>query len=194
MYGVGSALSIVAPERRPRMLPLAALLAVPFVEVSLFVVIGARIGAGWTVALVMLAAVVGAAVIRREGVAAGRALREAAVGGRDPSGPVSDAAARLAAGLLLIAPGFLTDLLALALLFPPSRRALLGFARSRMSAQVVTARGFAVRFGDRAPREGPAPHAGDIPIEADYVDITDPTARPRRGTDDAGRWTPGTGA
>jgi UPF0716 protein FxsA len=200
MYGVGAVLSIVAPQRRLRMLPLAALLVLPFAEIALFVLVGARLGVGWTVTLVLLAAVAGAAVIRREGVASARAFREAALAGRDPADPVADAAARLAAGVLLIAPGFLTDALALALLFPPSRRALFRLARPHVSGSVVTARGFAVRVGGRgraeqaaASPEGSGARAGDIPIDAEYVDLTEPPA-PRRGAGDAPRWTPGSGA
>jgi UPF0716 protein FxsA len=161
------------------MWPLATLAALPFAEIALFVVVGARIGAGWTVALVLLAMIAGAMVIRREGLARARDLGRAAAAGGDPAAMMTDSALRLLAGFLLIAPGFLTDALALALLAGPSRRALVRWVAGRLGARAIVIGGFGargIRFGDRpAPRGRP----GDIPIDADYLDVTD-AAPPRR--------------
>jgi UPF0716 protein FxsA len=169
---------------------LAALAALPFAEIALFVVVGARIGAGWTVALVLLAMVAGAIVIRREGVAQARRLGQAAAAGVDPAALLTETALRLFAGFLLIAPGFLSDALAIALLVGPTRRALVAWAKQRVDARVIVAGRMretvfgeadggagADRFGRRAPARE---RAGDIPIDADYIDVTDAPARGRR--------------
>jgi UPF0716 protein FxsA len=170
---------------------LAALAALPFAEIALFVVVGARIGAGWTVALVVLAMVAGAVVIRREGVAQARRFALAAAAGVDPGAFLTETAVRMLAGFLLIVPGFLTDALGLALLAGPTRRALVGWAKERIDARVIVARGVRLREGARregataGARFGPG-RAGDIPIDAEYVDVTDPPPARRRPPDAQG--------
>ena len=60
--------------------------------------------------------------------------------GRMPGETLVDGVLVLLAALLLILPGVLSDLVAIALLFPPSRWALKGFVRRRMQARVVAMR------------------------------------------------------
>ena len=98
------------------------LIALPFVELALLVKTGQTIGFWPTLGLLVGAAVVGGAIMSRQGLTVARRTQEAVALGRPPVGPVLDGALMLLAGALLIMPGFVTDAMALALLVPAIRR------------------------------------------------------------------------
>ena len=98
------------------------LIALPFVELALLIKTGQTIGFWPTLGLLVGAAVVGGAIMSRQGLTVARRTQEAVALGRPPVGPVLDGALMLLAGALLITPGFVTDAMALALLVPPIRR------------------------------------------------------------------------
>lgn len=98
--------------------------AVPALEIYLFIRVGELIGALPTVALAFLAAGVGAAVIRMQAPRAIGRAQDSVRRGLAPVAEVLDGLAVVAAGVLLILPGFFTDLLGLALLIPWVRRTL----------------------------------------------------------------------
>lgn len=105
----------------------------PLVEIALFVIVGRWIGVLPVLALVVLAAVLGVLLMKSAGGSAGRKLRAAMQGRENPLLAAGSAAFRVVAGLLLIVPGFFTDLVALALLLPPVQAALL----ARVAAQAL---------------------------------------------------------
>jgi UPF0716 protein FxsA len=102
-------------------------LAVPAVEIYLFVVVGGLIGPLQTVGLTCLMAVLGMAIIRAQAPRAIGRVQDSLRRGEAPVGDMLDGVALFAAGALLIVPGFFTDLLGLLLLVPWVRRTL-GFA------------------------------------------------------------------
>ncbi len=104
----------------------ASLLVLLFIlaEIATFVLVGQAIGVAGTLALVVLAVAAGVVVLRRQSVATVMRVRSELAAGRTPGGPVLDGALAGAGALLLILPGFLTDLAALALLIPATRRAI----------------------------------------------------------------------
>lgn len=142
---------------------LFALLVVPLAEIALFIVVGGRIGLWPTLALVLAAVVAGAAILRRPGLA--RVPLRPVPGANLLSGlmPVAEEAARLVAGVLLIVPGFLSDVVGIALLIPPVRRALIAALGRRVaatatmaSAQATIIEGEFVDLGTR-PADTPRP-------------------------------------
>ena len=144
--------------------------ALPIAEIALFVVIGGKIGVLCTVGLVVLAAVTGLAVIRAQGLNALQRLQQSVERGGDPVGPIADGALKVVAGLLLIAPGFLTDAFGLLLLLPPVRRALIARGAGRVT---VRAAGYA-----RGARHPAGPRPAET-IEVDYEIVgEDPARRP----------------
>lgn len=151
----------------------------PIVEIALFILVGGEIGVLPTILLVILSAVAGMAVIRRQGLAARADLQRAMTEMRDPTDPLAHGALILLAGMLLILPGFFTDALGIALLIPPVRRALIAAMGRRVR---VSGAGFSPGFGagfGPGP-QGRGPRGDGRIIEADYVVVDDEREGPPR--------------
>ncbi len=100
---------------------LLLLTVVPFVELTILLQIADRFRWGPTIALVILTGILGAWLARREGLKAIARIQADLSAGVPPAGAVLDGALILAAGLVLVTPGILTDLCGFALLIPPIR-------------------------------------------------------------------------
>jgi len=144
-----------------RLLPLL-LIGLPLAEIALLIEAGRLLGALPVLLLLLAAALAGGLLIRRQSVASVGAVRAALARNEAPTGALLDAACGFAAGLLLILPGFLSDLAALALLIRPLRHAL---ARRLVGRDLRRRGGFA---GARRPQPG----AGPV-IAGEYRDVTD---------------------
>jgi UPF0716 protein FxsA len=94
----------------------------PVLEIYVLIQVGSSIGALNTIALVLLTAFAGAWLARTEGMQTMLRVRESMNRGIMPTNELVDAAIILAAGLVLLTPGFITDALGLLLLFPPTRK------------------------------------------------------------------------
>ncbi len=137
--------------RRPWLGPLLLVffLTVPIIEVWLLVSVGQRIGALWTIAILVAEALLGAWLMRREGTKAWTALNRAFASGKLPTGEMLDAMLIMVGGVLVMLPGFFTDLFGLVFLLPftrPLARRLLQLfitrraARSGINLDVMRAR------------------------------------------------------
>lgn len=148
----------------------AILIGAPLIEIALFVRIGGAIGLWPTIAVVLLTAAIGAAMLRAQGFAAIATLQNDLRRGRDPAPTLAHGALLLVAAALLLTPGFFTDAVGFALLTPRARSALIAWGGPKLAARVVVA-------GAAAPRRrGPL---GDAPIEAEYREV-DPADRDPR--------------
>lgn len=135
--------------------------ALPIIEIALFVQIGGEIGVWATLAWVILSAVLGMAIIRSQGVHAWNETQRNLNDLRDPSRPLANGALIMIAGFLLILPGFFTDILGILLLIPPFRSLLL----KRMGKQVRTN----VRVSGVYHRDPHRPPYADGVIDGEYV-------------------------
>ncbi|WP_312524631.1 FxsA family protein [Paracoccus sp. (in: a-proteobacteria)] len=117
-----------------------AFLLLPIIEIALFVVIGGEIGVWATLGWIILAGVLGMALIRQQGAQAALDFQQSLQQLRDPSESMGQRSLKMLAGVLLIVPGFFTDFLALLLLVPGVRRLIL----SQIAAKARTAH---VSFG-----------------------------------------------
>jgi UPF0716 protein FxsA len=97
------------------------LLALPLLEIAGFVVVGRQIGALATVGLVIASTVAGSMLLRHQGFGVMRRVQAELDAGHDPSRQLAHGALVFLAALLLIIPGFITDIAALLLLLPPVR-------------------------------------------------------------------------
>ncbi|MCK4939069.1 MAG: FxsA family protein [Rhodospirillaceae bacterium] len=100
---------------------LLLLIAVPLIEIGLFVEVGGWVGGWSTVGLVILTAVVGLALVRIQGLGVLKKLNSDMQGGTFPVGAAFDGIALFMAGAMLLTPGFMTDTLGFLLLIPPLR-------------------------------------------------------------------------
>ena len=107
---------------------------VPLAELYLLLQVGSLLGVGLTILLVVGTGVVGAYLARLEGWRTLRQMQENLHNGIAPTGELIDAALILGAGLLLITPGIMTDVVGFSLLFPPTRAALKRAIRRRLEA------------------------------------------------------------
>jgi UPF0716 protein FxsA len=164
--------------------PLLLLFVVlPLVELWLLLRVGAVLGAGVTLGLVIVTGVLGATLARRQGLAVFQRLQAELQQGRQPTATMLEGFAILLAGVVLMTPGLLTDALGLALLVPPSRRAILASLRRRFEASLRSGRTQVHTFVGGRPVSGadpldiggvggprPSERVKDVP----FIDVTPP--------------------
>lgn len=145
-------------------MPLLALVAlfivVPLAELYLILKIGDVLGWAPTLAILAADSLLGAALLRAQGRAVWRRFNEALAAGRMPHREVQDGVLVIFGGAFLITPGFLSDILGLLLLLPPTRgvlrRIIMRRIGKRMSIQVAQPQGFDVE-GSATEYEQPPP-------------------------------------
>ena len=113
---------------------LAAIIALPLIEIAGFVYVGERIGALATMALTVCTAVGGLWLVRLEGIALVGRFAVSAARGETPAVEAVEGLALAAAGLLLLIPGFVSDLLGALLLIRPLRAAAARRLTERLGA------------------------------------------------------------
>jgi UPF0716 protein FxsA len=145
-------------------------LAVPIAELYVIVQVAGGIGIPETILLLIAISVLGAWLARLAGIGVLNRLQRTVRAGQVPSAEVVDGALVLFAGALLITPGFLSDLLAILLLLPPSRAVVRGVVLRRIGA-----RGGFFRVVTSAP-SGRSPGAGDDVWDVESWE--DPPERP----------------
>ncbi len=130
----------------------ALFIVVPLLELAVILEIGREIGVGPTIAVLIADSVLGSLLMRAQGRAAWRRFTQATRSGRPPAREVIDGALIIAGGALLLTPGFLTDILGLALLLPPTRAVVRRVVARRLLKRMVT--------GMTVPPPRPAGRAG----------------------------------
>jgi UPF0716 protein FxsA len=110
---------------------------VPLAEIYVAVQVGHAIGALNTVGLLLLLSITGAWLTKHAGLSVISRIRRQLEASQMPTNELIDGGLVLAAGLLLIVPGFITDALGLALLFPPTRRTARGILKRRFRTRVT---------------------------------------------------------
>ncbi len=152
------------------------ILGLPLAEIAGFVIVGREIGLGMTLLLVLLSAIAGVVLLRVQGFAVIRRVQEATRTGSDPGREVLGGALMFVAALLLIVPGFISDLFGLLLFLPPVRLAVAGYLRSKMTV-VTAASGQAWRGPSQRPEERARPQVIDLG-EGEFSRTDDDEANP----------------
>jgi UPF0716 protein FxsA len=153
------------------LLPLVLLfIVVPIAELAVVIQVGQAIGVWWTIALLIADSILGAILMRHQGRAAWRRFNEALQVGRVPGREVLDGALIMFGGLLLLTPGFITDILGLVLLIPPSRAIVRKVLAARLTYRMV------VSMTNPNPRQRP-----DDVIDGTAVDIDSDRLAPPGG-------------
>jgi UPF0716 protein FxsA len=154
------------------LLPLVLLfIAVPLAELAVIIQVGQAIGVWWTIGLLLADSLLGAWLMRQQGRAAWRRFNGALQVGRVPTREVLDGALVIFGGALLLTPWFITDILGLILLIPPTRAVVRVILARRLSHRIVVS-----MSGQRVrPRH-------DYDVEGTAVDVEGDRIGPPRET------------
>ena len=147
-----------------------AFIVIPLVEIYLLIAVGSQIGALWTVTLVLATAVLGTGLLREQGLSTLGAIQLELSQGRLPAVAMVEGVLLLMTGVLLLTPGFATDLLGFLLLVPLLRRLLASWV---VRKQLLKAGGVRSPFS-----AGPS---------------IDPEIRPAAGSQSGPQYRPGSG-
>ncbi len=150
----------------------ALFVAVPLIEIALFIQVGGAIGLWPTLGIVVVTAILGTSLVRQQGILAMTQLRGSFSELRDPTEPLAHGAMILFSGALLLTPGFFTDACGLLLLLPPVRSAVFRFVKARVKVQQF----------QMGPEPGPhrQPRPDVTIIEGEYEEVTPPN-KPNHG-------------
>ncbi len=145
-------------------MPLAALIAlfivVPLAELYVILKVGDVIGWAWAIALLAADSLLGSVLLRSQGRSVWRRFNAALAEGKLPHREVVDGVLVIFGGAFLITPGFLTDIVGLTLLLPPTRGIVRRVLMRRLGSRPVVRRrprgydveGTAREYEDPAPR------------------------------------------
>tara|TARA_B100000287_G_scaffold73962_1_gene65685 strand:- start:813 stop:1238 length:426 start_codon:yes stop_codon:yes gene_type:complete len=117
---------------------LLGIILVPIIEIYLFIKIGGQIGAFNTISLIFITAIVGVIYARYEGLNTLRSGFSQLVKNELPTYEIISGATIALAAVMLIIPGFATDTLGFLLLFPFSRKILLGKFLKKFKKETTT--------------------------------------------------------
>jgi UPF0716 protein FxsA len=140
---------------------------VPIIELVLLVEIGQLVGTLPTIALIIFTGVLGAFLVRRQGVQVLTRIRAELQGGRLPADSIFDGAIILVAGAFLVTPGILTDTLGFLCLIPATRRFIKQLIWTRMERALHNGQFFKATF-----RSGGYPDRSEDVIIIDHDDYS----------------------
>jgi UPF0716 protein FxsA len=154
------------------MLALLVLLfiVVPIAEIYVIIQVGQAIGVLWTILLLIADSIIGARLVSWQGRRAWQRFQEALAQGRVPHREVMDGVLIIVGGAFLLAPGFITDVIGLVLLIPPSRALV-----RRVLARAIISRRF--RFGRVTTWPSSGPRGPEPPRPTAYP--SPPPEQPR---------------
>ena len=124
----------------------ALFIVVPIIEITVLMQVGELIGAWPTVAIVIISAWLGAKYVRQQGLATLQSVQTKMAQGEMPSGEIVTGLMLLVAGVLLVTPGFVTDIFGLLLLVPNVRRALASTVQKHINTSQGSAFGANAHF------------------------------------------------
>ncbi len=154
---------------RTRLFPLllAGFVATPLVELFILIEVGSVIGALPAILLCITTAVVGAALVRAQGLQTLREVQHATRRGEVPALAMLEGVVLVLAGVLLLTPGLATDAIGFAALIPPLRRGLLlNWLRARLRPHFAAS---SARGAD-----------GGVTLDGEFQRRDDPPARIER--------------
>ena len=143
----------------------AIFVVVPIIEIALFIEVGGFLGLWPTLAIVVLTALAGSALLRAQGFATLETLQNNLRTGGDPISPIAHGALILVAGVLLLTPGFFTDTVGLALMIPRVRVWVIKWVASRVKDGSIKVYSN-TNAAPRRPRD-------DSTLDGDYTVIDD---------------------
>ncbi|MDO6707882.1 FxsA family protein [Photobacterium sp. 1_MG-2023] len=124
---------------------------VPVIEIALFIQVGGVLGLWTTLFLVLLTAIVGASLVRSQGIATLMSVQDRLNRGELPAQQILEGVMLAVAGVLLLTPGFMTDAMGLVVLLPAPRAALAKYLMTKVKVQSMHQGSFGGGFGSQGP-------------------------------------------
>lgn len=144
---------------------LIAFIAVPIIEIAVFIEVGGQIGLWSTIGVVIMTAVIGTALLRQQGLSVLFRIQENIEAKRVPIQELFDGLCLVIAGALLLTPGFVTDAIGFSLFVPPFRRYLAAIVAARVISRAD------VHYHTSSGARPYHSEGGDI-IDGDFEDVT----------------------
>lgn len=161
---------------------LFAFIGIPLIEIGLFIQVGGWLGLWPTLAVVVLTAIAGTALVRGQGIAVMQQIQGSFESMNDPTEPLAHGAMILLSGALLLTPGFFTDAVGFALLVPAVRERMFAYLRSRVKVATFSAGpGFQTGPMHRGPRDSNV-------IDGEFEEV-DPDAFEAKPGTNPSKWT-----
>jgi UPF0716 protein FxsA len=111
---------------------------IPLIELYILIEVGGMIGALNTILIIAATGILGASLAKSQGLQVMRKINLSAEQGRFPAEELIDGLFILLGGFTLLTPGFITDLLGLSMLFPPTRTLYKRLARQMIENKMET--------------------------------------------------------
>lgn len=111
----------------PLIILVAIFIGIPILEISFLLKVSDAIGGLRTILFVIFTAVIGAYLVKQQGIATLNKFQQESNAGRIPAQQILEGIVLLFAGAVLVTPGFFTDALGFALLVPPLRRTIIAY-------------------------------------------------------------------
>ncbi|MBL4893157.1 MAG: membrane protein FxsA [Rhizobiaceae bacterium] len=154
------------------------LLFIPICEIGVFILVGGQIGVGYTLALILVTAIIGSILLRFQGLSLLSKIQNETRAGRMPGKELVSGVMILIAGILLLTPGFVTDTIGFLLFVPFVRTVIWAFIGSKISVSMAgsmqgsSSQGNAAGFGFNPP---PRSSEGVVDLDADeYSEAPNP--------------------
>lgn len=123
---------------------------VPVIEIGLFIQVGGFLGLWPTLALVLITAIVGASLVRSQGIQTLLMVQQRLQQGEMPAQQILEGVLLAAAGVLLLTPGFLTDLMGMFILLPGPRSMVARYLMRKVVINTLSGGTFHQEFGSRS--------------------------------------------
>ena len=114
-------------------------IVVPIAELAVLIQVGQEIGVWWTIAILIADSVLGSLLMRSQGRASWRRFNETAAAGRVPAREVLDGVLVIFGGAFLLTPGFITDIIGIVQLVPPTRALVRRVLVKRFADRMIVA-------------------------------------------------------
>nr|WP_210329432.1 FxsA family protein [Bartonella choladocola] len=148
-----------------------------FIEIAGFIIVGKEIGVLATLALIILSMFVGFILLRIQGITLLAKMQHELSAGRIPDRELAHGALLILAAILLIIPGFVTDIIGLLLFIPQIRDLLWKWVSKKMTVRATFSSGFRENSYDNN-------HSQTIDLDAEDYHSSDPEHSPWRKDDD----------
>ncbi|GLS83327.1 FxsA family protein [Paraferrimonas haliotis] len=143
-----------------------AFILVPIIEIAVIIQVGGWLGAPATIAFMVITAIIGASLVRDQGLKTLFSVQSRLNRGELPGLQIVEGILLAVAGVLLVTPGFVTDLVGFTLLLPPTRQLLAHWLLARMQVQMVN-------HASANPYAGANPHASNDSFDKQQGDTID---------------------